>query len=535
LFSLTGERLARLREAMPPEIIRQTCMGLEKESLRVACDGGIATTPHPRAWGAALTHPWITTDYSEALAEFITPPLASSDAALDFLADLQSYAYRLLDGEFLWATSMPCILAGEQGIPIADYGNSNLGRMKHIYRVGLGWRYGRVMQVIAGVHFNWSLPDSFWPAYARLLGETDADALRNDAYMGMVRNLQRIGWIVPYLFGASPAVCKSFFADGTSPLSVFDEDTFFEPHATSLRMGDIGYQNKKEDGLGIQVCYRDVKAYAQSLLHAVTTPADAWERIGIKVEGEYRQLNANLLQIENEYYNTVRPKQVPGCMEAPAVALLERGVRYVELRSLDVDAYHPLGVDGTQLRFLEALMFSCLLADSPGLSGDELLEINENILRVAHRGREPGLKLRCCGNPVRLYDWGKHIMDAVMPVAEFLDSLHGSHDYEDAVDDQLHKLLNVDLTPSARMLDEMGERGESFYQFARRLSTTHHRYFRERALASEKLDEFDRLVEQSFVDQARLEAADDRDSDRFFADYFAQTHQAIAAQETTKE
>ncbi|BAN69557.1 glutamate--cysteine ligase [endosymbiont of unidentified scaly snail isolate Monju] len=527
MFTLTGERLARLREAMSPEVIRQTRMGLEKESLRVARDGGIATTPHPRAWGAALTHPWITTDYSEALAEFITPPLASSGAALDFLADLQSYAYRRLEGEFLWATSMPCILAGGQSIPIAEYGDSNLGRMKHVYRVGLGWRYGRVMQVIAGVHFNWSLSESFWPAYAQLLGEPDADALRNDAYMGMVRNLQRIGWIVPYLFGASPAVCKSFFADGTSHLSVFDEDTFFEPYATSLRMGDIGYQNKKEDGLGIHVCYRDVATYAQSLLYAVTTPAEAWERIGVKVDGEYRQLNANLLQIENEYYNTVRPKQVLGRMEVPAVALLQRGVRYVELRSLDVNAYHPLGVDETQLRFLEALMFACLLADSPGLSGDELLEINENILRVAHRGREPGLKLRCCGDPVRLYDWGQRIMDAVMPVAEFLDRLHGDHRYEDAVDDQLRKLMHVDLTPSARMLDEMGERGESFYQFARRLSTAHHRYFRERALAPERVDEFDRLVEQSFADQASLETTDDRDFDSFLAEYFAQTYQAL--------
>ena len=527
MFALTGARLAALRDAVDPDCIRNTRMGIEKESLRVARDGGIARTPHPPAWGAALTHPWITTDYSEALAEFITPPLPSSGEALDFLADIQSHAYRLLDDEFLWATSMPCVLAGEENIPIAEYGDSNLGRMKHVYRVGLGWRYGRVMQVIAGVHFNWSLPEAFWPAWARVLGEGDAGRLRDAAYMGMVRNLQRIGWLVPYLFGASPAVCKSFFADGTSRLQVFDEHTFYEPYATSLRMGDIGYQNKREDGLGIHVCYRDLETYARSLLYAVTTPAEAWERIGVKVDGEYRQLNANLLQIENEYYNTVRPKQVLDRLESPAVALMARGIRYVELRSLDVNAYHPLGVDEVQLRFLEALMFTCLLADSPGLSGEELAEINDNILTVAHRGREPGLALRCCGRPVPLRDWGQRVLEAVLPVAEFLDVLHGGHHYEDAVDDQLRKLLQIDLLPSARMLAEMRERGEGFYGFARRLSMAHHRYFSERALAPERVAEFERMAERSRAEQAAIEAADEQDFDSFLADYFAQTYRAL--------
>ncbi len=527
MFDLKGERLARLPEGMDPDCIRQSRMGLEKESLRVARSGGIAETPHPAAWGAPLTHPWITTDYSEALAEFITPPLASSGEALDFLADIQSYAYRLLDDEFLWATSMPCVLAGEQGIPIAEYGDSNLGRMKHVYRVGLGWRYGRVMQVIAGVHFNWSLPETFWPAYTALEQKDDVLAMRDGAYMGMVRNLQRIGWLIPYLFGASPAVCKSFFANGESRLAVFDESTFFEPYATSLRMGDIGYQNKKEDGLGIQVCYRDVDTYARSLLYAVTTPAEAWERIGVKVGGEYRQLNANLLQIENEYYNTVRPKQPAGRLESPGVALLQRGIQYVELRSLDVNAFHPLGVDETQLRFLEALMFACLLADSPGLSGEELEEINENILRVAHRGREPGLKLSCCGQPAPLRDWAQRILDAVLPVAELLDRVHGGHAYEDATDDQLRKVLDLERTPSARMLDEMRDRGEGFYEFARRLSTRHHRYFSERELPSTCIGEFDHLAAQSHAEQAMIEAADHKDFDSFLADYFAQTYRVL--------
>jgi glutamate--cysteine ligase len=141
--------------------LRKLWVGLEKESLRVAVDGGISDASHPLALGSALTHPYITTDYSETLLEFITPPCASLTGALDFLADIQTYVQRHMDRELLWATSMPCLLKGEQQIPIATYGCSNAGRMKHLYRVGLGYRYGKVMQVIAGVHFNFSLDPGF--------------------------------------------------------------------------------------------------------------------------------------------------------------------------------------------------------------------------------------------------------------------------------------------------------------------------------------------------------------------------------------
>jgi len=528
LFELINTRLQALADALDPDLLLHTRVGLEKESLRVAASGGIAMTPHPREWGAALTHPWLTTDYSEALSEFITPPFQDPGHALDFLADMQSYAYRRLQGEMLWATSMPCVLHGDQNIPIAEYGDSNLGRMKHIYRVGLGYRYGRVMQVIAGVHFNWSLPDAFWEQYGAVVGsEAPAEQLRNAHYMGLVRNLLRTGWLIPYLFGASPAVCKSFFPEGRSSLPLFDEYTYYEPYATSLRMGDIGYQNSKEEGLGIRACYRSVDSYADSLLRAITTPAEPWQRIGVKADGEYRQLNANILQIENEYYNSVRPKPLLELMESPAVALKQRGVRYIELRSLDVNAYHPLGVDEVQLRFLEAWMLTCLLSESPYLSDTEQAEINRNVLDVAHRGREPGLMLRRGGEPVALQGWGQQILNAMLPVCEMLDRVNGGNTYEDALDDQLNKVQHAALTPSARMLHEMRDNGEGFYQFAHRLSIKHHRYFSARELSRLRSSEFDDLVAQSFAELTRIESAPQEDFDRFLADYFAQTYAAV--------
>jgi glutamate--cysteine ligase len=521
-FASIKQRLAKLERLLEPHILRQSYIGLEKESLRVAKSGGIAMTPHPAAWGASLTHPYLTTDYSEALAEFITPPLHDVGQALDFLADMQTYAYRQLDQEILWATSMPCVLNGDAGIPIAQYGNSNLGRMKHIYRVGLGHRYGRVMQVIAGVHFNWSLDEAFWPVYQTVLqaGDTPAN-LRDRTYLGLVRNIARVGWLVPYLFGASPTVCRSFFADGKSNLDLLDEHTYYEPYATSLRMGDIGYQNSKEEGLGFHVCYDSVEAYADSLLDAITRPADAWQRIGVKVNGEYRQLNANILQIENEYYSSIRPKQILQGLESPAIALKQRGIQYIELRSLDVNAYHPLGVDETQLRFLEALMLTCMLVDSPPLSGQEQTETNQNLLAVAHRGREPGLMLSNDGKMQGLYAWGGQVLQAMMPVCAWLDAVHQTHIYEDALDDQLNKLAHPELTPSARMLHEMRERGEGFFDFAQRLSMQHYRFFNARDLPTGRCAEFDQLAQQSLQKQAGIEAEPQQDFDKFLADYFS--------------
>lgn len=523
LDSVQG-RLVRLANEADINLLRDARFGLEKESLRVSATGGMALTPHPPELGSALTHPDITTDYSEALIEFITPPLSGVSDALDRLADLQAYVYHRLDDEILWATSMPCVLAGDKNIPVAQYGSSNAGRMKHVYRLGLGNRYGRVMQVIAGVHFNWSFSEDLWPAYrlieGRVCGLRD---FRDQRYMAQIRNLQRYGWLIPYLFGASPAVCKSFFQGQATNLPSFDETTYYAPHATSLRMGDIGYQNSREEGLGIKACYDDVQSYADSLLEATMQPADAWKALGVRDGDEYRQLNANILQIENEYYSTVRPKQLIQGMEKSSLALKKRGIRYIELRSLDVNAYHPLGLDETQGRFLEVFLLFCLLADSPLIDACERREIDRNLLDVAHRGREPKLMLQHRGVRLPMRAWASEILESMLPVCEMLDSIEGGAWFEDAMDEQIDKVRAPELTPSAKMLEEMRDKAEGFYQFARRLSHQHKRYFLERGLSPETVAELDAKAAESLAEQQRIEAEPQIDFDDFLADYFAQS------------
>ena len=517
------QRLWRLINSGQHGLLANSLIGLEKESLRVGPDGKIAQTPHPAALGSPLTHPYITTDYSEALAEFITPPLASIPAALDFLRDVQTFVYSQLEEELLWATSMPCVMAGERSVPIAQYGSSNIGMMKTVYRRGLGHRYGRMMQVIAGMHFNYSFADSFWPAYQAL--EEDRQPLQdfiNHHYFGLIRNMQRVGWLVPYLFGASPAVCKSFLSGQPTQLDSFDQFTAYQPFATSLRMGDIGYQNNKEAESGIKANYDSLDTYVDSLNRAINTPCPSYQQLGVVVDGRYEQLNANILQIENEYYSTIRPKQITDRFEKPIHALKHRGVRYLELRSVDVNAYDPLGISASQMYFLEALLVFCLLCDSPPIDAVERSEIDFNELAAAHQGRDPQLRLRRRGSELPLRDWGKEILAAMEGICDLLDAVHGHRHYSEALLRQWEKMHDPDLTPSARMLAEMRASGEGFFAFAMRMSQQHREHFRSLPFSTERREEFLRLAEDSRRQQAAIEAADSEPFEAFLARYFAQ-------------
>jgi glutamate--cysteine ligase len=515
-------RLSRLVQGRRFEVMDANLFGLEKEGLRVAPDGTVAKTPHPAGLGAALTHPYITTDFSEALLELITPPTTRVGETLAWLADLHGFVYRQLGEELLWASSMPCILEGARGIPLAVYGSSNAAQMKTIYRRGLGNRYGRTMQAIAGIHFNFSFAEAFWPLYQDLEGD-DGDPVhfRSEAYMAMIRNLQRYGWLIPYLFGASPAVCASFAQGRETDLDVFDAGTLYAPYATSLRMGDIGYQNRQTEGTGMKASYDSLDSYIRSLTWAIETPCPHYETIGVKVGDRYEQLNENVLQIENEYYSTIRPKQVTQWLEKPTHALRRRGVRYVELRSLDVDAGQPLGIGEEEMHFLEVFMLWSLLQDSPRINAQERKAIDRNQVLTAHRGREPGLELERDGEPVALRGWAAEVLQTMDEVAGLLDTVRGGV-CGVSLRAQQDKVADPDLTPSALMLSEMRSRGEGFHAFTRRLSEAHGQRWRSHVLNPAREEELTGLVTASYERQAEIEAGDRVDFDTFLADYFAQ-------------
>ncbi len=527
MYTTARNRLESVYKKCSTRPLRGRMVGVEKECLRVAADGTLSTLDHPSALGSALTHSSITTDFSEALLEIVTPPFKDMGDTLECLSETQNFVYSKLPAdELLWATSMPCGLNADCDVPIGRYGSSNIGRMKHIYRRGLGLRYGRKMQAIAGVHYNYSYPDTFWELMAEVEGEIAVTPdFVSRQYFALVRNILRFGWLIPYLFGASPAVCGSFFGNQTPPdrMHKLAKNTLYEPFATSLRMGDIGYQNNREESETIVADYNSLDAYVEFLQRAISQPSNRYNKLGLRnADGEYQQLNTNLLQIENEYYSSIRPKQIARPNEMPSIALAQRGVQYVELRSLDVNAYDPLGINDEQLRFVESFMLFCMLCESPPVTPKEQVEIKFNQLAVAHRGRDPDLKLQRGGKEIPLRQWGAEILDVVGEMCDLLDEEGKPKLYCNSLSQQLAKLYEPSNTPSGKMLHELQSNDEDFFSFGLRKSKEHRDWYQSCPLTAQATEKLEAKVQESITRQTEIEASDTLSFDEFLQDYNAQ-------------
>jgi glutamate--cysteine ligase len=519
LSDLLSHRLALLAEHSNLPLLSQCLHGIERECLRVDGQGKLALTPHPRALGSALTHPKITTDYSEALLEFITGTETDPERTLAELDAIHRYTYSKLGDEFLWSPSMPGHLPDESQIPIAEYGSSNIGRLKYVYRQGLALRYGKTMQCIAGIHYNFSLPEALWSV---LQADEGDDRPQQDyqswRYIALIRNFRRYSWLLMYLFGASPALDASFMRGRSHQLEQLDEDTLYLPWATSLRMSDLGYQSNAQAGL--TPCYDDLPSYTSSLHQAVSTPYPEYAALGIKdANGNWQQLNTNVLQIENEYYSNIRPKRVTASGERPLHALRARGIQYIEVRCLDINPFLPLGIDVTEARFLDAFLLFCALEQSPCLAEGECGASNDNFLRVVKEGRKPGLELLRCGEHVTLQAWASELLGAIGKVAALLDQSHGGEHHSQALAAQQAKIDDSSLTPSARVLHELRHHGDSFGQFALRQTRSHAAYFRGQPLPEAEIRFFDEAARESLAQQEAMEAGDELDFDSFVAEY----------------
>lgn len=517
-------RLKMLLDNDHQHLVSGGLKGIEKESLRLNKEGFISQGTHPESLGSALTHPCITTDYSEALIEIITPPFADIGDTLAYLQSIHQFVYQHLNDEILLATSMPCGINGDESIRIAEYGTSNIGRMKHVYRHGLWHRYGRTMQAIAGIHFNYSAPEALWDVlYANENSSLSLEQFISKGYFALIRNFQRVGWLILYLFGASSAICKNFFKSRPSLMKQFEEfdnDTLYHPYATSLRMSDIGYKSKNQANLRID--YNSLDGYVSSLSDAIATPYPEYEKIGTVVNGHYQQLSCNILQIENEFYSIIRPKQIAGSGEKPTLALKRRGVRYVEMRSLDLDLFNPIGIDENKARFIEALLLTCMLNDSPEIGDKDHSIHNANQLAVANFGRKPYLNLNKNNQSIVLKDWANEILESMQPVCAILDSQHIDKPYSSTLAKQRLLVENPDLTPSARLLESMTERQQSFADFALTISAEHALSLSNNKLDSESFQKFTRMATLSHNEQHEIEATDNISFEAFLAAYFSQ-------------
>ncbi len=477
--------------ALSPTRLKGIRRGIEKESLRATPEGALAMTPHPQALGSALTHPHITTDYSEAQLELITGVHATPETCLEELMQVHQFTYRALGDEMLWVSSMPCNLPADENIPVGRYGSSNVGRAKSVYRMGLAHRYGRRMQTISGIHYNWSLPD-----------------VSSEQYFALIRNFRRHAFLLLYLFGASPAVCSSFVAGRQHELQSLGQGTMYMPHGTSLRMGRLGYQSDAQASLAVS--YNGLDGYAQSLHEALTRPYAAYEAVGImNPGGEYNQLATSLLQIENEFYGTIRPKRVIRPGERPLHALRERGVEYVEVRLLDLNPFVPIGITAQTIRLLDVFLLHCLLEDSPPDTPQEIAALGRNQHKTAAFGREPGLMLERDGGEVGLAHWGAELIASFAPIAAGLDAAHQSTDYADALRAAQSLLQQPDLLPSARVLDVMEQDfGNSFTAFTRAQSQQTRAKLLGLPFSAAQQSKLAAMTDQSIQDQKAIEAGD---------------------------
>ncbi len=499
--------------------------GIEREALRVDAEGNLSVRPHPRSLGSALSHPMITTDFSEALLEFITPPTHRIEDLFFHLDNIHRFTLDQLDGEILWTSSMPCLLpANENDIPVAQYGSSNNGMMKTVYRLGLGHRYGRAMQTVAGIHYNFSLPNAFWAHFhTKENSLLSLEEYKNQRYFAMIRNFRRHFWLLILLFGASPAMCSSFVGERNHALEVFPGNkALYLPYATSLRMGDLGYQSNAQESLF--VCYNQKETYIQTLSRAILTPYQGYKQIGLRdATGAYRQLGEGLLQIENEFYSAIRPKRSAQPGETALMALKRRGVEYIEVRCLDIDPFNPLGISPEHVAFLDTFLLYCALKESALANNSEFKMVLSNQKTIVNRGREPGITLE---HPefgeLAVDTWAKALLAAMEPVANLLDTAFESDNYSRALTKQRMCTDDLSLTPSARLLTALESSDKGYAEMSLALSHNNNQQLREQALDDQHMMKFRAIAEESLAEQTAIEANTSLSFDKFLAEYFKQ-------------
>ncbi|WP_394200297.1 glutamate--cysteine ligase [Shewanella waksmanii] len=516
-----NEVIEQLSDKNSQGALRDLHRGIEREALRIDDAGHLSMQPHPQALGSALTHSRITTDYSESLLEFITPVHGDIDSLFTDLTYTHAYTVQNLGGEQLWPVSMPCYVGNVEDIPIADYGSSNSGQMKRLYRKGLTYRYGAQMQIISGVHFNFSVSKSLWQRLYEVQGaEGGRCQFISESYFGLIRNYRRMVWVLPYLFGASPALCGSFIKDQQTDIAFekMGKGTLYLPYATSLRMSDLGYTNKEQERLSIS--YNSLDEYLKGVDAAINMSSDKFAQIGVKVDGEYRQLNANVLQIENEFYSPIRAKRVSLPGEKPSEALARAGVEYIEVRALDVNPFSSVGITPSQVRFLDMFILYCLLKPSSSSDAVEEQAISDNLNKVILQGRDPQLTLNRDGQQVSKVAWLHEIFTDLNKIAQQLDGDEGS-DYQQELAKWHQAVDNPDLTLSGQLMQQLFEQQLDHGQWVMGLAKQYHQELQDYVLPDDVQASYQYAAQQSIQQQAEIEQADSLTFEQFLSDYFA--------------
>jgi len=473
--------LAELFSKEKGELLVQGRWGIEREAQRVTMSGDLALTPHPSAFGNKLANPTVTTDFSESQIELITPPFDSPSEAHAYLGKLQEYVEGYLGGELLWPLSMPPRLPEEERIPIARFDSSTEGIEKRIYRNGLAQRYGKKMQMISGIHYNFSFGDGLMDfLYGQVGKGREKQDFINDMYFSMARNFLRYRWLLIYLFGASPDIDHTYESVMKTEIEIISRCCpeccnpagIYCQAATSLRVSRFGYSESVRGKY--RVSYNSLGEYISGIRRLLSMKSRRFSKLGVQRSGIRIQLNDHVLQKESEFYSPIRLKRGAAAGESQLDALERRGVEYAEIRIIDLNPFERTGISLQQMVFLQIFLLYCLLEDSDPVLTDELKRINKNHHLVALLGRKQGLKLfSYLRGKVLLKEWGTRIFDRLRLLAEIMDGASGGDMYRTALKAEHMKLDNPALLPSTRIQKERMDREEDFLAFGIRKALEH--------------------------------------------------------------
>ena len=450
--------------------------GVEKESQRVTASGDLALTDHPPVFGDKTENPRITVDFSESQIEMITPTFKSVSDVYKELNIINSEVENGIGEELLWPLSMPPKLPTEDHIPIAKFSETEHGKHMETYRKGLALRYGKKMQMISGIHYNFSFGEELIDhLYHKYGNRTDKRLFINEIHFALTRNFLRYRWLLIYLFGASPYCHSSYHSVINKEIGIIRrcchdcEDIIenFNQYATSLRVSRFGYSNTLKHNYNIY--FNSLEEYSTKIRKMLATENKKYSKLGIYTNGNQIQLNGNILQKESEFYSSIRLKQNIIRGETQLDALEKRGVRHVEVRILDLNPFERLGLSIEQMNFLQIFMLYCLFEHSKPITDEEYEKINSNHHHVALYGRKEDLTLQKYDNGIiGLKLWGEEIFDRLKDIAVLIKKDTGNDKYLKSVSNEYKKLFDVSLLPSERIHMEMKENNENFLEFGTR-------------------------------------------------------------------
>ena len=389
--------LSQLHKNASSEDLKQGSFGIEWEGLRVRANGELSLTPHPEIFGNKLSNPYITTDFSESQIEIITPTFDTIDEAFSFFSFMSDLVNSSLDDdEFLWFQSLPCILPDSSQIPIAKYKGRELAEESMEYRKGLAKKYGLRKQLISGIHFNFSFKEELIEKLYENLDiseiENDEDSrmsykeFKNRLYLKISRNYIRYVWLIIYLTGCSVAAHDTFTPECTKLMEHSDNrGGVYSERGPSFRNASCGYKNLEH----LYPSYASVDAFANDVQSFID-------------EGHLSQAKELYTQIR------LKPKDPSDVL----LSLKNDGIKYLEVRTLDINPFYKCGLIKRDMEFLHLFLIYCLIADESDYENwQEEAIYNEEM--VAESAYDYNMKLLKDGEEISLEEWGLRILDEI--------------------------------------------------------------------------------------------------------------------------